>query len=43
MEGLLTSLRDAVLLIGAVLLCVLLVGLVISLPDLKRYLRLKSM
>jgi hypothetical protein len=39
----LVSLRDAVLLICAVLLCVLLAGLVISLPDLKRYLRLRSM
>lgn len=40
---LLTSLRDALLLIGAVLLLLLFAGVVISLPDLVRYIRVRSM
>lgn len=41
--NLLTSLRDAVLLIAAVLLLIVAAGLVISLPDLIRYIKIRSM
>ncbi|MGI8476366.1 MAG: DUF6893 family small protein [Thermomicrobiales bacterium] len=40
---LLTSLRDAVLLIAAVLLLIVAAGLVISLPDLIRYIKIRAM
>ncbi len=40
---LLATLRDAVLLIAAVLLLIVAAGLVISLPDLLRYIKIRSM